>query len=244
MSILVFVLSVASMVSFGYGFGYARYYGDWIHCDKLVIINPLMITVSALALIAVIVICLIRYKTSIAIFGIGFPAYALPAIYLVKNAAIDTGISTIVCFGISLISLLLWLIAINSEKTEEEPYNKEEQKYEIVRAKSKSELSGELSGFGAILFGEVNGNINTDEAYKIYYYADESKKKIEMIKLSAEETCIFLLEDNQEPYLLEKIETFRVIRDAYRKIKVSREVESSSYELHIPKNAMEENFEL
>jgi len=243
MSILVFVLSIVSMVSFEYGLSYERSYSWVVGYEEHIIINPLMLTISALALIAVIVICLIMYKTPVAILGIGFPALNILVIFLYKDITTDTVIIQVLYFIMSLSFLVLWRFVLDFEEIEENPYKKEERKYEIVIEKSKCGLNG----LGAIFFEEVNGKLIADEMCNIYYYTDKSNNKTEMVELLAEETDVFLLKGDQKPYLVEIIETFRTVKKFYRKIKISKETENVSYKAYkvcFPKNVIAESFEL
>ena len=128
-------------------------------------------------------------------------------------------------------------------------------KYELLSAVDGSEIVGSIDGSlsGRVLSrffvqhttvdGNVDGEIRQVDVYKFYFIANSETGEIRPKTLEAESTPIFYIEEGEKPYLLEKEVIPYSLDYNVDPAKVCNVGEKTiSYELHIPKDSIVENF--
>lgn len=128
-------------------------------------------------------------------------------------------------------------------------------KYELLSATDGSKIVGSIDGSlsanvlsrffvqHTTIDGSVDGEIKQIDVYKFYYIANCETGEIRPKTLEAESTPLFYVEEGEKPYLLKK----EVIPYSLNYNKNPPEVcnvgeKTISYELHIPKDSIVENF--
>lgn len=130
------------------------------------------------------------------------------------------------------------------------------QKLKLISARDGStttgSLNGNLSGSGHGMFfvqrskvtGNINGTLEEKDIYKFYYVANSSTGEIRLMTLYADDTPLFFIKDDEEPYLLIKTHTpYSLDYNVDPPVECNFKAKYYSYELHIPKNSIVEVFE-
>ena len=115
-----------------------------------------------------------------------------------------------------------------------------EYKYELITTKDSSQTEGNINGNAF----HISGRVETEEVYRLYYWVDKTIKEADTKTLYANETRLFFdLQEGETPYFVEA-QTIKYSVYGKTGVRKKEEVKSTAYELHLPANAIIQDFEI
>ena len=125
---------------------------------------------------------------------------------------------------------------------------KQEQKYELLSLEYSEELqswttSGEKDGIYLLLYKNesynTEGEVTYKETYQFYYTKNPNTGEVGRMELDAETTKIFLIENDETPYLMETVvQQYEINYNIDPPVTTTYGDKIITYSLHIPKGSI------